>query len=480
MGDVVITALTVSTLLVVSAWIVMEKRQPTSALSWLLALIALPYLGLFLYLLFGRRRLRRRSARKARKRAWLRKGLPHDVQTAAGHRNEAAVKAIFERHRSLISLAMRHSEESITIGNAVSILCNASEAYPAIFRAIQDAQRYVHVAYYIVKADQAGDRLRQALIAKAEQGVEVRFLYDGVGSWHLSKAWLAPLRAAGVEVGVFLPIRFPLWPFRLRWNFRNHRKLVVVDGLIGFSGGLNIGEEYEGKGRRLGHWRDTHLRLVGPAVRGLERVFVEDWHYATGRSIEGGDFFPYPFCGGEDLVQIIPSGPDLEWRSIHLQMFLAICTAVDRCYITTPYFVPDEAIRVALISAALRGVDVRLLLPKRSDLRLVLWAGRSYYGELIRSGVRIYEYQKGFLHSKTLVVDGSCGTVGSANMDIRSFKLNFEINAFIYGTGFASQLESQFLADLADAQEITLEVMAQRPLHYRLFEAYARLTSPLL
>ncbi|OIP32761.1 MAG: cardiolipin synthase [Deltaproteobacteria bacterium CG2_30_63_29] len=477
---VIISVLSVSTGIVLSVWIVLEKRRPTSTLAWILVLIALPWLGLLFYLVFGRRRLKRRAAIRTQSRAAVRAEIPLDENTVHAHLSDQIVVSSFETQNQLISLATRNAEAPVTVGNSVQILCNAEETYPELFAAIAAAKEFVHVEYYIVQPDSAGARLRDLLQQKAELGVSVRFLFDGVGSIGIDDTWLDPLLNAGAECEVFLPLRLPRVPSRPRWNFRNHRKLVVVDGEVGFTGGLNIGEEYEGKTKRLGFWRDTHLKIVGPAVRSLERIFHEDWYYATNKLITGREYFPAPGKAGDDLVQIIPSGPDREWESIHLQMFQAIATARNRCFITTPYFVPDEAIRVALVAAALRGVNVRLLVPSKSDLRLVLWAGRSYYGELLRAGVRIFEYQKGFLHAKTLVVDGNFATVGSANMDIRSFRLNFELNAFVYSPRFSAQAEAIFEKDLEDATELTLEQYVGSSLGYRLAAAYARLMSPLL
>lgn len=481
------TLLTIAYIVFLSVWILLERRQPSSTLAWILAVVFLPYIGLFLYLLFGRQRLGRRTRLKALKTLNVDMTLPGFESTVASSltrtaESDARLGRILKRREHLMELAMNNAEEPVTLGNISLILRNASQAYPSIFDAIAQARHYIHIEYYIFQPDDVGTRLRDALCERARAGVKVRFLFDGVGSWKLDRRWLRELEKDGADWASFLPLRLRRlrrFDGRLRVNFRNHRKLIVVDGRVGFTGGINVGREYEGASR-LGHWRDTHLRLEGPCVRSLERIFHEDWYFATDELIEGEVYFPNNEQVGSDLVQIIPSGPDREWYPIHQQMFLAIVTARERCYITTPYFVPDEAIRTAMITAALRGVDLRLMVPLRSDQRLVRWAGRSYYEDLLRAGVRIYEYTRGFLHAKTLVVDSEFGTIGSANMDIRSFRLNFEVNAFVYSPEFALELEHQFQADLRDAREITLDAFMTRRLPSRFLESAARLMSPLL
>lgn len=466
--SLIISLLSISTVVVVSVWIILEKRRPSSTLAWILALVFLPYIGLLMYLVLGRRRLRH-TRRSIRQRKAFRGTLP------------GAASALEPREHALIQMAARFADEPVTAGNRVRILKDATEAYPALFDAIGHARAYILVEYYIVQVDSAGERLRHALIEAARRGVRVYFLFDSVGSWNIDDGWLAPMREAGCECCAFLPLH--LTPIRLRWNFRNHRKLVVVDGRVGLTGGINIGEEYEGKNPDFGHWRDMHLEVHGPAVRSLERIFHDDWHLATGQVIERAGHFPDLLAEGSmgrDLVQVLPSGPDREWETIHLQMFVAISTARTRCYVTTPYFVPDEPIRVALITAAMRGVDVRLLLPCKSDLPFVRYAGRSYVEELLRAGVRIFEYDAGVLHAKTMVVDTSYGTVGSANMDIRSFRLNFEVNVFVYGREFAERLERVFEEDCAVSTELELESFLRRPRREKVIESFARVCSPLL
>jgi cardiolipin synthase len=287
-----------------------------------------------------------------------------------------------------------------------------------------------------------------------------------------------PLTQAGGKVAEFLPVG----TFSRHWhlNLRNHRKMAIIDGCVGFTGGVNIGDEYTGRKQRVGPWRDSHIHIQGPAVNHLQEIFAEDWHFTTGEDLISEHWYPEQQPAGDLMVQIIASGPDTETMPIQRIFFTAITSAQDRIYLTTPYFIPDQAMLVALETAALRGVDVKLLLPHRSDMRLVLHAGRSYYDQLLANGVKIYEYQHGILHAKSMVVDERWATVGSANMDMRSFRLNFEVNAAIYGPHFANELAKIFESDLARAQQITIEQLRQKKLSSRISESLARVLSPVL
>jgi cardiolipin synthase A/B len=306
-------------------------------------------------------------------------------------------------------------------------------------------------------------------------------LIDGYGSFWLGRRWLGPLRAAGARAAVFLPARLVLFQ---PMNLRNHRKIVVVDGEVGFTGGLNVGDEYRGKS---GPWRDTHLAIRGPAVARLEQVFAEDWHFVTRDEVEFAraipPIAPSAVTGHDATVAVVKSGPDVEGmarETIHRVFFSAITTARSRVYITTPYFVPDRAIVVALQTAALRGVDVKLLLPGRSNHPFYAQAGRSFYEELLEAGVSIFEYGPGMIHAKTMVVDGCVALVGSANMDLRSFRLNFEVHAVMSGEGVASRLEGCFREDLRHSNPIVLSEFRQRGRGRRVVEGVARFVSPLM
>jgi cardiolipin synthase len=501
--------------MILSLFVILETRRPASTLAWILALLFIPFFGAFFYFLFGRRRFVKRRRHRATtlthfdRRSRMERmqsdrevtelspfaleqlesrsqGIKPDttpmelppLPTAPPPVPEESTE-VPHLHEFLINIARNNLHSSLAIHNHVDVLVDGDNTFNAMGEAIRNAKHHVHVLYYIFRKDATGTWLRDLLIERAKAGVEVRLVVDGIGSMELDDEFLQPLKEAGVEFAVFLPFRFQFRLRRSQVNFRNHRKIVIVDGWIGFTGGVNVGEEYRGRSSH-GYWRDTHVRLEGPAVHELQHVFAEDWFYTTQRKIAGRDYFPLLEENGEETVQIIPSGPDLPSLSIHHLFFVAITSARRYVWITTPYFVPDDSILLALQTAALRGVDVRLLVPFESDEGLVLHAGRSYYNELLEAGVRIFEYKKGILHAKTMVIDGTCGTIGSANMDIRSFHLNFELNAFLYSEKVAHSLETTFLEDLKHSQAVSLSSRLKRPVRQRLRESAARLLSPIL
>ncbi len=485
-----------------------RRKEPPSTVAWILALIFLPGVGATLFLLFGRDRLRipaqwKRDADMAlagRRRAALDALAPSPSADpvsgpgrvrAAGEAALARVAPPLDRELFRVGAALAGVEP--TAGNAVELLVDGEAAYAAIGAAIDAATRTVHAEYYLIRSDATADWLRDRLVAAAARGVDVKLLVDGYGSFWLRRRWLRALRRAGVKVAVFLPARLI---FFQPMNLRNHRKIVVVDGEIGFTGGINVGDEYRG---RLGPWRDTHLRLEGPSAARLESVFEQDWHFATGEHLPhlddpGPDDPAPPPSPGEEpggaappargaIVTVVRSGPDLEGgerEAIHRVFFSAITLARARVYITTPYFLPDRSIVVALQTAALRGVDVRLLFPGRSNHKVVWLAGRSFYEDLLEAGVAIYEYGPGMIHAKTMVVDGGVALVGSANMDMRSFRLNFEVHTVIRDHGTARRLEGCFEADIAVSRRIDLDGFRRRPAALKVLEGAARLLSPLM
>jgi cardiolipin synthase len=457
--------------------IVLQRREPTATLAWVLSIILLPYIGVLMYLLVGRRRLNRRVRQRRVRAAVLE---PHLDRVGEGVADlqvpEAPNHLIQPQASELLTLSDRMGLRAPTVGNKVRLLV-ANQAYDALEEAIRGAKSHIHLLYYIFNSDRTGARFRDLLIQKAREGVTVRLLVDGVGSFGAS-TFVIPLTQAGGKFAEFLPVG----QFSRHWhpNLRNHRKIAVVDGRVGFTGGVNIGDEYTGRKKKVGRWRDSHIQISGPAVNHLQEVFAEDWYFASGEDLISERFYPDQQPVGDQMVQIIASGPDTETQPLQRMFFTAITSARKRVYLTTPYFVPDQAMLVALQTAALRGVEVKLLLPHRSDMTLVLHAGRSYYKELLESGVAIHEYMQGILHAKTMVVDDRWATVGSANMDVRSFKLNFEVNAVIYGAVFAGELVRIFERDLTRASQVTLEDVAQKSLRSRMAEGFARVLSPVL
>jgi cardiolipin synthase len=458
--------------------VVMDRRDSSATLAWIMVIAFLPYVGALLFFLIGRTRVWRRKRRRQRyRRAFLQAldGLP---RTAALCDASASLPDLPGPAAEIARVGACVAGSPLLPGNRVEVLIDANRTYHLMEEAIRGAEHHVHMMSYVFRNDEAGTRFRDALVEKARQGVQVRLLVDAVGSHGLPSSFVRPLLAAGGKFGRFMPVL----PLRPHWrpNLRNHRKILVVDGRIGFAGGLNVGDEYRGRKKRFAPWRDTHVRLEGAATLRLQEVFLEDWLFATDEDVFDPVYFPEREPAGADLVQVIGSGPDEPNATIHAVFFTAITQAHHSVFVTTPYFVPDLAVLTALKSAAWRGVDVRLLVPGKSDLPLVRLAGRSYHRELLEAGVKIYEHRPGILHAKTMVVDRAWSSIGSANMDIRSFRLNFEVNVLVSGEGMARQLEEIFLADIARARPVDLRAIARKPRRARFFEAVARVLSPAL
>lgn len=380
--------------------------------------------------------------------------------------------------RALIRVATRISESVVTRGNDVIVYQDPEALFLSLSLAIESARSHVHLLYYIFTDDETGRAIGDLLAKKARQGVEVRLLLDAVGCWRLSNSFVRRMKRDGIHVAFFLP--WGLSKRRLHLNFRNHRKLVVVDGRVGFAGSQNIGDIYLGRLKKYGPWRDTHLKITGPAASSLQEVFVEDWHFATQEDLSADRYFPLPSPAGEKFVQIVASGPDHRPNVMHQLLYAALADARTSVSLMTPYFVPDHAMLMALQSAAYRGVRVRLLLPAKSDNWLVLWAGRSFYHDQLETGIEVYEYDDGMLHSKVVVIDRRWAMVGSANMDVRSFRLNFELTSLIYDTSTAEALQSDFDHLREGARRVVLKDVQSWNYRQTLAAGLARLTSPLL
>ncbi len=455
-------------------WVLLTKKNnPASTIAWILAIVALPIFGGLLFIVFGINRVRRRAAYKQRATSRIAPLLPiqSDQQLIPGESEDP-----FERR--LMRLATRVAGTVPTVGNRIEILNDTNRTMGLIEQAILSAKQSLHLEYYIWQPDITGTHLRDRLIEKAREGVKIRFLYDAIGSLFLTRSFLDPMRQAGIEVAVFLPGRS--WAERWSINLRSHRKLVIVDGQTGFTGGVNIGDEYLGRDPSLGYWRDTHLKLQGPVVLQLQQIFAEDWYHATGNELIDADLFPVPNQTGRTIGQAIAAGPDRDIAGCHALMFAAINDAQHRVHLATSYFVPTPPLVTALETAAYRGVKVRLLLSGRSAHFWTILAGRSYYQSLLEAGIEIYEYTRGLMHAKTLTVDGGWSLVGSPNFDARSLLLNFEVAVAMYDESAASQLESHFEQDLAHARRIELADWYARPIHHVLPENFCRLFAPVL
>ncbi|WP_071393916.1 cardiolipin synthase [Bacillus tuaregi] len=455
--------------------IFLENRHPTQTLTWLVVLGGFPLFGFIFYLLFGRNY---RKEKMFRKKYFLDRQafLQHEGQDPV---SEGKIQQAGAHQRKLFYLAQKLGNSPISFGTDTKVLTNGEETFSHIVKELSKAVHHIHLEYYIVRDDEIGERIKSVLIQKVREGVKVRFLYDAVGSWKLSKSFIQDLKSEGVEMVPFGPVKLPF--LNSKFNFRNHRKIIVIDGSIGFVGGLNIGDEYLGRNENFGFWRDTHLLLKGEAVRSLQLIFLQDWYYMTNKSFLTSEYLsPILEENKHGGVQMIAGGPDNEWSAIKNIFFAMITAAKESVWIASPYFIPDEDIFSAIKIAALSGIDVRVLVPKKPDKRIVFHASRSYFPDLLDAGVRIFEYEKGFMHSKFLIVDHELASIGTSNMDMRSFHLNFEVNAFLYRTKSTEKLVKEYINDLQNATEIHREIFRKRHIGYRLLESTSRLLSPLL
>jgi len=458
--------------------LVLQNRNPNKTLTWIFAILFIPVVGLILFYFFGK------NYRK--KRIFTKKGIADFRQTEkliawqSDHlldNLDINNKDIIDKI-GIIKLLLKNNKALLTIWNKVTILNNGTETFPAIFNAIKNAKHHIHLEYYMIEEGIIGNQLKDLLIEKAKQGIEIRLIFDDVGSWNISNKYIKELINAGIEAHSFIPVRFPR--FAQRINFRNHRKIVIVDGTIGFLGGLNIADRYMYGIPDIGFWRDTHLMLEGTAVGSLQVVFLTDWQFVTNKLLDNCIYFPRYESKENTLVQIATSGPDSDWESIMQTFFYAIATARRYLYISTPYFIPNESIFTAIKTASLSGVDVKIILPSKSDSKLTFFGSMSYLEELLEANVSINMYNKGFTHSKILIVDDVFSSVGTANMDLRSFDQNFEVNALIYDEKIAKELKSSFMEDLSHCDKLTLEEFKDRPFIKRIAEGVARIFSPIL
>ena len=450
--------------------IVMDNRNPYKTLAWVLVLVFLPVVGLALYYFFGQDTRREKLiSKKGFKRLTKYPMMEFQMQES--------FKVSEEKQHQLIRFFQRVNLALPFEGNSMKIFQDGSSMLQALLATINSAKHHIHVEFYIFEDDAVGCLVKDALIEKAREGVEIRVLYDDVGCWKVPHRFYDEMREAGIEVRGFLKVRFPR--FTSKVNYRNHRKLVVVDGRIGFVGGMNLAERYL-KGVPWGIWKDIMMQVEGKAVYGLQMAFLTDW-YATDHSlITSSSYFPQMEDKGTSLMQVVTSDPVGEWKDIMQGLLIAITSAQKYVYIQSPYLLPTEPILLALKTAAAAGVDVRIMIPEKSDSRMVHWGTMSYLQELMEAGIKIYMYQKGFLHSKLIVCDDCLSSVGSTNMDFRSFEHNFEINAFMYDKTSALMLKDIFLSDQKDAKLFHLKEWRMRPWSQKVKESVIRLFAPLL
>lgn len=458
----------------VIAIVVSENRNPVKSLAWVTVLLVLPAVGLILYIFFGRniqnkRIISRRNRRKLKR-------LEQNGRIDSSKVRQSPVNL---RH---IKLAHSLQGSPYYEGNKIDIFDNGHDKFEALLSDISRAEKYINIEYYIIAADKIGNRITEALLDKARSGVKVRVIYDSVGSFKTPGRFFKKLRKEGIEAFPFFEVVFP--PFGTRVNWRNHRKIVVIDGKVGYIGGMNIADRYVDGGRSFDVWRDLHLRVTGPGVAALQQSFAIDWNYMGQPLIE--DEAPVatpPESSGNHTgvgLQLLTGGPVNQWMNLTLMFHQAISTAKTRVWLQTPYFLPTEGLLHALQIASLSKVDVRIMLPRRSDSDMLRWASFSYVQECLRAGIKVYLYDKGMLHSKAIIVDDDFATVGSTNFDFRSFEHNFEANLLVYSKEFNASLRARFIADQRDCIRVNPSVWRQRPYLEKGLESVMRLFAPIL
>ncbi|MFJ7935009.1 cardiolipin synthase [Sporosarcina sp. NPDC096371] len=475
-----VTATLILNIFLAIALIFLERRDPTSTWAWLLVLFFIPLFGFIIYLLLGRQ-LREKHLFRWEGRSKIGIEQLIDYQIEAIENNTLDFRLDDTAHyQDMIYLHLRNNHAVLTQDNDVQVFNDGEAKFEALIHDLENAKDHIHFQYYILRLDHLGKRILDVLIHKAKQGVKVRVLFDDIGSRGLRKRHLRELTDNGGEVEAFFPAIMPLINPRL--NYRNHRKIVVIDGRIGYVGGFNVGDEYLGLNNKFGYWRDTHLRIEGSALHPLQTRFILDWNQASEKhDIEYAErYFPAIPQKGSVGMQIVSSGPDSEWEQIKDGYLKMIFIAKKYIYIQTPYFIPDISFLDALRIACLSGVDVRIMIPNKPDHMFVYWATYSNIGKLLKAGAKVYIYENGFLHTKQIVVDDELSTVGTANIDVRSFKLNFEVNAFIYDREKSHELAELFEQDMQLSTELTYEAYLQRTRYIKIKESISRLLSPIL
>lgn len=454
--------------------IVMENRNPIRTLAWILLLVAFPIGGAIIYLFLGRD-IRRTILLPQRLKP------VEDYSTINEHTlHDYNVPTNFHK---LIRLLDNNQHSRLYTNNNVEVYSTGKEIFETLFTDLEAAKYSIHIEFYIIEEGTVGNQLHDLLVRKAQEGVQVRVLYDAVGGMKLPLEWRNTLKAAGAKISPFLSANSLSG---LKYiNYRNHRKLVIIDGKVGYTGGVNIADRYR-LGNHLGLWRDTFVRITGPAIEAFQHAFLIDWNFANKEFLPLPEYvFPFEHEEGDEstsnnqLIQLITSGPESHWPHIFNGILSAINNARDHIYIHTPYFIPPEPLRLALESAALSGIDVRIMIAEQSDSIVVSTASRSYVEPMLRAGVKVYFYRHNFLHSKAIVIDNYLSIIGTANMDVRSFEQNFEVATFIYGTKTANMLVSNFGQDIHSCRQLNLQAWRHRTFARRMYESFARLLSPI-
>jgi cardiolipin synthase len=458
--------LTVVSIVVV---VISENRNPIKSVAWILAVLFLPVVGIIWYAFFGQ---------DSTKKYLISKRMYSKLKKRPLDEMETPVEVSFtDEYENLVNLLRKMDYTPLLGGNDVKLFTNGKDKFDDLFADIENAEKHIHVEYYVLEDDVLGKKFQQALIKKAHEGLEIRIIYDSFGSRKTKKAFFEEFRKAGIETEPFLKLTLPSLTSRL--NYRTHRKIIVIDGRIGYVGGMNIADRYL-DGLEWGPWRDTHARIEGKGVQGLQSVFLIDWYFVSQTLITSRHYFPLLGNFGDGSMQIVNSGPLSEENEVSHGIMQAIYGAKKSIFIQTPYFLPPDAMADALQAAAIRGLDVRLMISKRSDVAIVQLASNSFIRDMLKTGVKVYLYHKGFLHSKLMIFDDSLTLIGSANFDTRSFEQNFEVEAFIYDAALAAEANTIFVEDQRYAEVVSLREWIKRPMLRRFAESLLRLFAPLL
>jgi cardiolipin synthase len=475
----IITLLYILAVAAVCLRVLFSIHSSNKTMAYLMLCIFLPVAGMAFYLVFGinywkKKRYAKKFLQDMNFLRSVEKEIPDYRKTMVDTRDKAVLQ-----NAELAAMLVKDLGSPLTKNNKVKILVNGDEKFPELLDALQNAKQHIHLEYYIYEYDEIGTQLIEILLAKAKQGVKVRFIYDDFGSPTIKRKTEKRMRDAGMEIYPFHKVRFYL--LANRFNYRNHKKIVIIDGCTAFVGGINVSDRYINNKEGQLFWRDTHLRIDGPAIYYLQYLFISDWNFGCSNKVDPApEYFAAPAVQENCYVQVAAGGPDSVQPSVLYSILQAIYLAQKEVLITTPYFTPGDSIMHALSIAALSGLSVKLLVPGISDSKIVNAASRSNYTELLQAGVEIYLYRKGFVHAKTIVTDGLLSIVGTANMDHRSFELNFEVNVLVYDAAVATQMRKRFFKDLEDAEKIDLKEWLSRPAYAKLPEKIARLLSPVL
>jgi cardiolipin synthase A/B len=455
--------------------LMLENRSAQHTLMWMYVMLLFPVFGYFFYLFSGQLYLKGylyKSKRTRDRDEWVRLMRKEESRD---------LSFLIENQQCFAQYAKNASLTPITTSSRAKILKNGDETFSNIKKKLREAEKFIHMEYYIFRSDRLGQEIIDILIEKAQQGVEVLFMFDAAGSLKFTVKDLKKMQDAGIKAAPFSPLKYGF--FNQKFNFRNHRKIIIIDGEIGFVGGLNVGVEYLGEDDKVGFWRDTHMMLTGEAVYTLHNVFLLDWEYVSGEKVLENHRAVKELNEDDEVdgaIQVVASGPDTQQGIMSDFYYTMMSCATKSIWIATPYFVPDEAIRTALRVAATKGIEVRIMVPEINDSYLTQYASRSYFSELLRNGAEIYSYKKGFLHQKVIIVDGNIASIGTANMDMRSFHLNFEVNVFLYGTSSIRDLVAHYETDMEESEKISPVQYYKRGFWERSKESFARLFSGAL